>query len=125
MKTVEDLTYLIIQAAIEVHTQLGPGLLEKIYEKCLFIELELRGLTIQRQVRLPVSYKGHTIGGDLRIDLLVDNRIVIEVKAASENHPLHKAQALTYLKLSGHRHGLVINFGLLKLVDGVRSVING
>ena len=125
MRSIEDLTYLIIQAAIEVHSQLGPGLLESIYERSLVLELEGLGLLVRRQVRVPVAYKGQPLGQDMVIDLIIDNRVIVEVKATTENHPIHDAQLLTYLKLTGLRHGLVINFGLKRLVPGVKSLING
>ena len=118
------LTYRIIQAAIEVHRQLGPGLLEVVYERCFALELRARGFAVEQQVRVPIAYKGQTIGKDLVIDLIIDGEVIVEVKALTENHPVHQAQLLTYLKLSGLQHGLVINFGLSKLTDGVRSVIN-
>ena len=95
----------IKDAAIEVHRVLGgPGLLESIYEEALFYELQLRGLRVQRQVYVPLKYKDQTLGAPLRIDLLVENKVVIEVKATETNHTLYNAQVLTYLRLTNHIH---------------------
>ncbi len=117
---------LIKDSAIEVHRVLGgPGLLESVYEEALFRELQSRGIPVVRQVRLPVKYKGVTLQTSLRLDLLVGNKVVIEVKATENNHSLHKAQVLTYLRLSGLRLGLVLNFGQERLIDGFSRVVNG
>ena len=117
----DDLTEKIIGAAIEVHRILGPGLLESIYEESLSIELQLRGLKVGRQVELEVHYKGHTIKG-LRIDVLVENQVIVELKSVSKLPEVAQAQVLSYLKATGLKRALLINFGLPKLVDGVKRL---
>lgn len=119
----DPLTEEIIGAAIEVHRHLGPGLLESVYEDCLCHELHLRGMRFQRQVPLPLSYKGKILGHDLRMDLLVSDRVVVELKAAERLLPIHSAQLLTYLRLSGRRVGLLLNFNVPALKDGVRRMV--
>lgn len=119
----DELTERIIGAAIEVHRVLGPGLLESIYEEALAIELELRGISIERQVEATVEYKGHTIKGQ-RIDLLVGGEVVVEVKSVTKLPDVAFAQVLSYLKATGRKRGLLINFGCERLVDGVRRVSN-
>jgi GxxExxY protein len=109
----------IIGAAIEVHRQLGPGLLESAYEECLCHELHLRGLSFERQVALPVSYKGLQLDCGYRIDLIVEQEVVVELKAIERLLPIHEAQLLTYLKISGKRVGLLLNFNVPLLTQGV------
>ena len=109
----------IIGAAIEVHRHLGPGLLESTYEECLCHELHLRGLTFERQVELPVSYKGLQLDCGYRIDLIVRRDVVLELKAIERILPIHQAQLLTYMKLSGMRVGLLINFNAPLLTQGI------
>ena len=109
----------IIAAAIEVHRALGPGLLESVYEECLCRELQLRGIPFRSQVPVPVEYKGVRSECGYRIDILVREEIVIEVKAVEAIHPVHEAQLLTYLKLSGKHVGLLINFCVPVLKDGI------
>lgn len=116
----KDLTEKIVGAAIEVHRQLGPGLLESTYQACLTRELSLRGLPFEQEVGLPVEYKGIRVDCGYRLDLLVDGKVVIELKAIDEIHPVHEAQPHTYLKLSGRRVGLLINFNVPVLKDGIR-----
>jgi len=113
----------IIGAAIEVHTQLGPGLLEATYETCLAHELELSGLHVQRQKALPLVYKDLKLEHGYRIDLIVENLIIVEVKAVDRLAPVHEAQVLTYLKLSGLHLGLLINFHVQLLKQGIRRYI--
>ncbi len=115
----DELTQKIIGAAIEVHTVLGPGLLESVYEACLVHELTLQGISARRQVPLPVDYKGQHVECGFRIDVLVEGQVVVELKAVDKNTPIDEAQLITYLKLSGHRRGLLINFNVRVLVDGV------
>jgi GxxExxY protein len=110
-------------AAIEVHKQLGPGLLESADEECLTRELHLRNLAVERQIGVPVVYKDVKLECGYRIDLLVENRIVVELKSIEGFAPIHEAIILTYLRLSGHRLGLLINFNVLVLKDGVRRFI--
>ncbi len=115
----EELTERIIGAAIEVHRALGPGLLESSYEACLAYELESGGLRVSRQVSLPIVYKQVHIDAGYRIDLLVEDRVILELKHIEKTLPIHKAQLITYLKLSGNRVGLLINFNVRALKDGV------
>jgi len=117
------LTSKIIGAAVEVHRSLGPGLLESAYEHCLAHELALRGIPFERQVMLPVLYKGVNVDCGFRIDLLVEREVVVEVKAVEALHPLHQAQLLTYLKLGGWRVGLLINFNSGVLKEGIRRMV--
>jgi len=118
-----DLTHKIIGAAIEVHRQLGPGLLESAYEECLARELSIRNLSFERQKPIPVVYKGVKLECGYRIDLLVEHRIVLELKAIEQIAPIHEAVVLTYLKLSGITVGLLINFHVAILKDGIRRYI--
>ena len=111
----------IIGAAIEVHQQLGPGLLESIYEECLCRELRFRGIPFERQVPVPILYKGHELDQGYRIDILA-NRIVVEVKAVERILPVHEAQAITYLKLMGLPTALLFNFHTAVLKDGIRRL---
>lgn len=113
----------IVDAAYAVHSELGPGLLESIYEACLLIELKDRALKVRRQVDVPVVYKGQTTGTGVRMDLLVESAVVVELKAIDAVLPVHKAQILTYLKLTGHRLGLLINFNVTKIKYGIHRVI--
>jgi GxxExxY protein len=120
----EDLTEKIIGAAIEVHRALGPGLLESAYEECLCHELHLRGLNFQRQAPLPVSYKGINLDCGYRVDVIVEDAVVLELKCVEHIIPVHEAQLLTYLKLLNKRVGLILNFYVAALVRGgiVRKV---
>ena len=113
----------IIDAAIKVHRTLGPGLLESSYEVCLEHELISRRLRVERQVPLPIVYEGVTLNCGYRLDLVVNNDIVIEVKSVEKLLPLHTAQALTYLRLSGAGQVLLFNFNSVKLIDGMRSFL--
>jgi GxxExxY protein len=108
--TYDKLSEAIIGAAIAVHRELGPGLLESIYETCLVHELREAGLAVSQQLAIPIMYKGVRMSNDLRLDLLVDDRIIVEVKAVEDFHPVHQAQLLTYLKLTDKRVGLLLNF---------------
>jgi GxxExxY protein len=120
----DNLTHEIIAAAIDVHRVLGPGLLESAYSTCLQHELSRRGLAFVTQQRVPVVYKGVTLDCAYRLDLLVDSAVVVEVKALADVLPIHQAQLLTYLRLKDLPVGLVINFQVERLVDGVKRVIN-
>ena len=119
----EDITNQIIGAAIEVHKALGPGLLESAYEQCMCHELNLRGLKFECQVPLPVVYKDVRIDCSYRLDLVVENLVIVELKAVESLLPVHEAQLLTYLKLRGLRVGLLINFHEAVLKDGIRRRI--
>jgi GxxExxY protein len=120
-----DITGKIIGAAIEVHKHLGPGLLESAYEECLCCELHLRGIEFKRQVPLPLNYKGLKLDCGYRMDLLVEDKIVVELKTVEAIAPIHEAQMLTYLKLRDIRIGLIINFNVRLLVEGIRRLVNG
>ena len=121
----EELTERVIGAAIEVHRALGPGLLESAYEECLCHELRLRGIRFQRQVPLPVNYKGVKLDCGYRVDLIVENVLVLELKCLEHVLPVHEAQLLTYLKLTGTRVGLILNFNVSILTRGgiIRKVL--
>lgn len=118
-----DLTENIIQAAIEVHRCLGPGLLESVYEACLCHELTQRGMIFERQKQLPVTYKGFKIDAGYRIDLVVDQRVVIELKCVEKILPIHEAQLLTYLRLANLKTGLILNFFTPLLKDGIKRMV--
>jgi len=118
-----EITNKIIGAAIEVHRALGPGLLESAYEECLCHELTLRGLAFERQKPLPVEYKGTKLDCGYRLDLLVEALVVVEIKAVEVIQHIHEAQLLTYLKLGGWKLGLLINFNVPFLKDGIRRRI--
>jgi GxxExxY protein len=121
----DPLTRAVIGAAIEVHRILGPGLLESVYHRALVRELELRDIPHESLVRLPLTYKGLPLGDDLVMDVVVDRRLVLELKAVDELAPIHDAQLLTYLRLSGIRLGLLLNFNVRFLKDGVRRRVLG
>jgi GxxExxY protein len=118
-------THDILGAAIEVHRRLGPGLLESAYETCLGRELALRGIRFQRQIPLPIEYRGLQLDCGYRLDIVVGRSIIVEVKAVSKVLPVHRAQLLTYLKLTGYRLGLLINFNVEVLRSGLYRIING
>ena len=115
----EEVTGQIIGAAMDVHRTLGPGLLESAYEACMCHELNLRGLAFARQVELPVAYKGVLLPCGYRLDLLVADMVVVELKCVESLLPVHEAQLLTYLRLSGKKVGLLINFYVSQLKDGI------
>ena len=119
----KELTGEIIGAAIEVHKNLGPGLLESVYEKCLSKELAIRNIKHESQKMLPVEYKGIKIDSSYRIDIVVDNKALIELKAVDEVKEIHKAQLLTYLKLTRVKVGLLINFNVPSLKDGIHRFV--
>lgn len=123
--THNDISSLIIKAAIAVHRALGPGLLESVYQVCLLAELKSMGLRVEDQVAVPIIYRGERLANNLRIDLLVEDRVVVEIKAVQDFHPIHTAQLLTYLKLANKKLGLLINFNTIKLIDGLDRVMNG
>ena len=119
---IDELTELVIGCAIAVHTALGPGLLESIYQECLFIELTLAGVPVSREHPVPIDYRGQRLRGQLKIDLLVDGRLVVEAKAVDHLHPVHQAQVITYLKLTGCRAGLLLNFNATSLRAGLKRL---
>ena len=117
----DELTEKIIGAAIEVHRVLGPGLLESVYEEALCVELQLRGISFQRQVEIDVIYKGHVIKGQ-RIDLLVAEEVIVELKAVAHLPDVAVAQTLSYLKATGLKRALLLNFGERKLINGIKRI---
>jgi GxxExxY protein len=120
-----EISHKIIGVTIEVHQTLGgPGLLESVYEAALYHELMLLGLDVQRQSPVQVTYKGIIIKEPLYVDILVNNKVIIEVKATEKNHSIYEAQLLTYLRLTGLKLGLLINFGNTKLRDGITRIVN-
>ena len=124
MRPINDITGDIIGAAIEVHRHLGPGLLESTYQACLCQELILRHIPFEKQLALPVIYKGLHLDVGYRIDVLVENQIIVELKSVEALAPIHSAQLLTYLRLTNRRIGLLINFNVVVLKDGVKRLIN-
>jgi GxxExxY protein len=125
IKDANKLTEIVIGCAIEVHRALGPGLLESAYEICLCRELSLRGIPFERQVAIPVDYKGVKLDCGYRADLVVDGKILVEIKAVDQLAPIHEAQVLSYLKLGGLKVGLLINFNERVLTHGVRRKVLG
>lgn len=121
MEEKDELTGKVIGAAIEVHRVLGLGLLERIYEEALAVELQLRGIPFERQVNVDIHYKGHTLKGQ-QLDLLVDNQVVVELKSVAALPEVALAQVLSYLKATGLKRGLLINFGVCRLADGIKRV---
>ena len=117
------LTEQIIGAAIEVHKHWGPGLYEEIYERSMYHELGLRKIPFERQISIPLIYKNERVGDDLRLDLIVDHKVVVELKAVSEILPVHEAQLLTYMKLMKCRVGLLINFNVVILKQGIKRLV--
>ena len=123
--TENDIGDSIIASAMKVHTALGPGLLESAYETCLLYELEKLGLPVQRQVLIPLHYEDLTIDNGYRIDLLVGERVVVELKALETILPVHRAQLLSYLRLGGFRLGYLLNFNVGRMRDGIVRLVNG
>jgi GxxExxY protein len=124
--TENEISRVIVDAAIEVHRELGgPGLLESVYEEALAFELEDRGLSVERQQRVPIVYKGRRLAGNLRLDLIVNQKVIVECKATTMDSSIFEAQALTYLRLLDLKLGMVINFGKRRVSQGVRRVVNG
>jgi GxxExxY protein len=121
---INDITGQIIDAAMKVHTVLGPGLLESAYEACLAYELRQRGFKVDVQLGLPIEYDGVQLDVGYRVDLLIEDTVIVELKAVSEMLPIHEAQLLSYLKLSKKKIGLLINFHVLRLKDGIKRMAN-
>lgn len=119
-----EISKYIIGAAIEVHKQLGPGLLESSYEACMAHELKSRGLDVIAQQALPIVYKGIKLNAGYRIDLLVENKVIVEIKSVDALAPIHTAQILTYLRLKDIKLGLLINFNSTRIVDGLKRVVD-
>jgi GxxExxY protein len=123
--TENELSKIIIGLGIEIHTELGPGLLESSYEECLYYELKKNGFKVEKQKALPLKYKEVTLEVGYRMDLLVEDKVVIEIKAVESLNDVHLAQVLTYLKLSKCKLGLLMNFNVYRLKDGIKRVVNG
>ena len=119
-----DTTGMIIGAAIEVHKTLGPGLLESVYQQCMCKELELRGADVVTEMALQGNYKGHVFRVDYRMDMLVNNKVVVELKVVEKVLPVHKAQLLSYMRLGGIKLGLLINFNEVQVKNGVTRLVN-
>ncbi len=122
--TENDVSEKIIGCAIEVHKSLGPGLLESAYLECLFYELQSIGLKVEKQRALPLVYKEIKLDAGYRLDLIVEDKVIIEVKSVEALNDVHVAQVLTYLKLSGCKVGLLMNFNVLRLVEGLKRLVN-
>jgi GxxExxY protein len=123
--TEEEIGHALIGAALKVHSAVGPGLLESAYEACLVYELEKRELRVRRQVLIPVRYEDLTIDNGYRIDLLIDDRVVVELKAVETILPVHRAQLLSYLRLGDFRLGYLLNFNVAHMRDGIVRMLNG
>lgn len=121
----DELTGEIIKSAMKVHTALGPGLLESAYQECLYYELRKAGFLVEKEKPLPLIYEEVKLDCGYRIDLMVEGKIVIEIKSVDALADIHLAQVLTYLKLTGNRFGLLINFNMVRLKDGIKRVVNG
>ena len=119
----ERLAKIVVDAAFKVHKTLGPGLLESVYEVCLAHELRLRGLVVETQVDVPIVYEGVHLDAGLRLDMLVEKQLLVELKSVEDMHPVFEAQLLTYLTLTGQRLGLLINFNVPLIKDGIRRII--
>jgi GxxExxY protein len=120
----DEITGQIVDAAMKVHSAIGPGLLESAYEACLAYELRQRGLEVRTQVELPVMYEDVRIDVGYRIDMLVEDTVIVELKAIEQLLPIHEAQLLSYLKMSRKRLGLLLNFNVRRLKDGIKRMIN-
>lgn len=120
-----ELATAVFNGALKVHKALGPGLLERAYEECLFYELNQQGLKVEKQVPMPLVYEGVNMDIGYRVDLIVERKFIVEVKAVEALNDVHMAQVLTYLRLSGCKLGFLMNFNVIRLKDGVKRVING
>ena len=120
---IKDITHTIISKALEIHRELGPGLLEKVYQECLFYELRMHGFDVQKEILLPIKYKQLRIKQAYRIDLLVENNTVLELKSVDRMIKQHHAQILTYMKLGKYKYGLLMNFNSILLKDGIKRFI--
>jgi GxxExxY protein len=125
VRTAHEISGIVLTAAMKVHSTLGPGLLESVYEACLAFELRAQGLVVETQVALPVVYESIKLEGGYRIDLIVEGSVLVEVKSVDALAPVHHAQTLTYLKLSGKSLALLINFNTARLKDGIKRYVNG
>jgi GxxExxY protein len=121
---IEEVGFLIVNSAIKVHRTLGPGLLEAVYQKCLSYELETQGLRIASEVPIPVRYESITVDVGFRADILVEQKVIIENKAVGGISPIHEAQLLTYLKITGMRLGYLLNWNVALMKDGIKRMVN-
>jgi iron complex transport system substrate-binding protein len=124
-RSVDQLARIVVNTAFEIHRDLGPGLLEAAYEMILFEKLRAQGVAVRRQVPIDIEYSGVRIANAFKIDLLVDERLIVELKAVDTHVPVHAKQVLTYLRLTGQPLGLLINFGTATFKEGVRRLVNG
>ena len=122
--TENEISYIIRGAIYEVYNTLGPGLLESVYEEALLFELEQAGLKVKRQVDVPINYKGHKLANDLRLDLLVEEKVIIELKSVQELQNVFYKQTLTYLKLTGLKLGILVNFNTDRINDNIKRIVN-
>ena len=122
--TENEISYIIRGAIYEVYNTLGPGLLESVYEEALLFELEQSGLKVERQVDVPINYKGHKLANDLRLDLLVEDKVIIELKSVQELQNVFYKQTLTYLKLTGLKLGILVNFNTDRINDNIKRIVN-
>jgi GxxExxY protein len=120
---VEEIASIIIDAGLKIHRELGPGLLESVYEECLFYELTKRGLKVRRQVQVPIKFDGIALRTPLRLDLLVEDLVIIDTKSVEEFHPRFKLTMRSYLRLSGLRLGLILNFNVVLFKDGIQRIV--
>jgi GxxExxY protein len=125
MMTENELSKIAVNAAFQVHNELGPGLLENVYQECLYAELKDVGVQVEKEVVLPVIYKSKKIALGYRLDLWLEKKLILELKCVDGFHPIHQAQILTYLKLTQNKLGLLINFNVPLFKDGIKRVING
>lgn len=123
--TENELSKIVFEAGLKIHRKLGPGLFENVYEECLFYELRKQNLKVEKQVTLPIVYEELRINNAFRIDILVESKLILEIKAVEYINPSHKAQLLTYLKMTGYKLGLLINFNEEIFKGGVSRIING
>jgi GxxExxY protein len=121
---INDITNMVIGAAMKIHSAIGPGVLESVYRKCLQHELHKAGLAVQSELKLPVHYDGLVLESGYRLDLLVQDRVVVELKCVDALLPIHKAQLLTYLRLANKPLGLLLNFNVVHMRDGIRRILN-
>ncbi len=119
----DEIAKAIVNAAIEVHRELGPGLLEQVYEVCLFRELTRMGIRVERQKQIPIAYKDEMLDANLRIDLLVEDEVIVEIKAVEMTLPVHQAQVLTYMKLAKKRLGMLMNFNVGVMNRGIKRLV--
>jgi GxxExxY protein len=120
---IEKIATVVVDAAFKVHKVLGPGLLESVYEECLAYELKKRGIKVERQISLPIVYEDMRLDAGLRLDMLVDGKMILEIKSVEKMNPIYEAQVLTYLKLSGLRLGLLINFNVPAIKYGIKRIV--